>query len=232
MTYLDLTLPSAVENLALDEALLLAAEQEGGEVLRVWEWPWPTVVLGAAGRLADDVDEAACIRDNIPILRRASGGGTVLLARGCLLFTLVLHYDRAAELTQIPSSYQFILGRIAQALGVSLAGTSDLTLDSRKISGNAQQRKRRHLLHHGTLLYDFRAEQVGRYLRLPSRQPDYRRHRDHLDFLTNLPMTAMEMKARLRQAWDATESSQARPEEMVRTLVSDKYARNEWLRRR
>ena len=58
MHFLDLTLPSAAENLALDEALLLEAEcGRGGEVLRLWEWPAPAVVLGSACVLRDDVDE-------------------------------------------------------------------------------------------------------------------------------------------------------------------------------
>ena len=50
MRLLDLTLPIAAENLALDEALLLAAEESGaGEVLRLWELPSLAVVLGAGG---------------------------------------------------------------------------------------------------------------------------------------------------------------------------------------
>src|SRR6516225_1355484 len=102
MRYLDLTLPAPADNLALDEALLLAAEAgEGGEVLRLWEWPRPAVVLGTGCRLAQDVDEAACIADGVPVLRRASGGGTVLLGRGCLCYTLVLRYGRAPELAHI-----------------------------------------------------------------------------------------------------------------------------------
>ena len=51
--YLDFTLPTVEENLALDEALLLAAEERGGvPVLRVWESPVTTVVLGAV----DDIE--------------------------------------------------------------------------------------------------------------------------------------------------------------------------------
>src|SRR5438067_790620 len=74
MDFLDLTLPTLAENLALDEALLLEAEDgRGGEVLRVWEWPTPAVVLGAAGVVADDVDAAACAADGVP--RRGAAGG-------------------------------------------------------------------------------------------------------------------------------------------------------------
>src|SRR5438309_2011186 len=99
MLFLDLTLPTLEENLALDEALLLEAEQgDRGEVLRLWEWPTPAVVLGSGCRLADDVNEPACAADGIPIARRASGGGTVLLGAGCLLYSVVFSYERSPAL--------------------------------------------------------------------------------------------------------------------------------------
>ena len=68
MHFLDLTLETLAENLALDEALLWHAEAgTGGEVLRLWEWPGYAVVLGAGCRLAGDVDEEACRADS-PLL--------------------------------------------------------------------------------------------------------------------------------------------------------------------
>jgi lipoate-protein ligase A len=236
MRLLDLTLPSLAENLALDEALLLQAEDSGDEILRLWEWSQIGVVLGAGGRLADDVDSEACRRDRVPIERRSSGGGTVLLGPGCLLFSLVLAYNRAPELGEIRPSYRFILERIRDSLAsrvskLELAGTSDLARAGRKVSGNAQQRKRRHLLHHGTLLYAFDAERVSNYLRLPSRQPDYRQQRSHADFLGNLPLAAAELKRCLTQSWEALEPMAEWPVDSVRQLVTAKYSRPEWVQR-
>lgn len=237
MHLLDLTLPDAAVNLALDEALLLRAEDGGPEVLRFWEWPGPAVVLGAGGRLAEDVHEEACRADGVPILRRASGGGTVLLGPGCLLFTLVLAYDRAPELAEITPSYCYILGKLRSALApfaadVQCAGTSDLAVAGRKVSGNAQQRKRRHVLHHGSLLYAFDRSLVGRYLRQPARQPEYRRGRGHDEFLTNLPAGRDDLKAALRRVWGTGEESGVWPEELSRQLREEKYARPEWVYRR
>jgi lipoate-protein ligase A len=237
MHFLDMTLPSMAENLALDEALLLAAESgDSSEVLRVWEWPAPAVVLGSGCRLADDVDEAACAADEVPILRRSSGGGTVLLDRGCLLYTLVLHYERDPALGDIRPSYRFILGRIGQALAagtgaIEQAGISDLALAGRKLSGNAQQRKRSFLLHHGTLLYDFDLSQVPRYLREPPRQPEYRAGRAHLAFLRNLPLDGVEVKQRLRSAWGADTPLCAWPMAEVQQLTAEKYTKSEWIKR-
>jgi len=238
MHLLQLTLPTLPENLALDEALLLAAEANtSGEALRLWEWPAPAVVLGSGGRLAEEVDEGRCRTDEVPIFRRASGGGTVLLGRGCLLYSLVLAYKRAPALLEITSSYVYILGRVRDALtalepGIEKAGVSDLVLEGWKVSGNAQQRKRNFLLHHGTILYRFDLELIGRYLRQPARQPDYRRDRSHGEFVVNLPAGGNELGQRLGEHWQADTELQALPMEKVQELTLGKYTQPEWIRRR
>jgi lipoate-protein ligase A len=238
MDFLDRVCPTLAENLALEDALLL--EAEGGnaeECLRLWEWPHPAVVLGAGGRLAADVNEAACLADGVPVLRRASGGGTVLLGKGCLLYSLLLAYARAPALSEIRSSYAYIFEHLRAALedavpGIEVAGTSDLAVAGLKFSGNAQQRKRRYLLHHGTMLYGFDVELVGRYLRQPARQPEYRHHRAHAAFLMNLPLPAEEIQRRLCAAWQADTPRTTWPEEEMRQLAADKYNNPAWTRRR
>ena len=235
MRFLDCTPGTVAENLALDEALLLRGEESGQECLRLWETLAPAVVLGAGCSLAADVDEAACVADNVPILRRSTGGGTVLLGHGCLLFSLVLAFERAPELAHIGSSYRYILEKICCALDVAdlrLAGISDLAVGSRKVSGNAQQRKRTHLLHHGSLLYAYDVNLVARYLRMPARQPAYRQERPHGEFLANLPLRRDDLASRLRQAFGAEETEENCPMESVVQLVKAKYARQEWTRRR
>jgi lipoate---protein ligase len=238
VNYLERTLATAAENLALDEALLLGAEAgRAGEVLRVWEWPTPAVVLGSGCKLAEDVQEAACVRDGVPVLRRSSGGGTVLLGQGCLLFSLILRYDRAPELGEVRSSYAYILGEVARGLrdrvpGLEPAGISDLAVRGLKCAGNAQQRKRHYLLHHGTLLYAFPLETVGAYLQLPERQPEYRQGRDHEAFLCNLPISRNELITGLRHVWGADQVIHTWPADLVQQLVTDKYGSPAWTRRR
>ncbi len=167
MDLIDLTLPTLAENLAFDEVLLLEADEgAANESLRFWEWPNPAVILGAGGNLAADVDEHACIRDEVSIQRRSSGGGTVLLGPGCLLFSLILRFDLNPALKDVNASYRYILGKMAQSLAgvvhLDLSGTSDLANNHHKCSGNAQQRKRSTVLHHGTLLYQFNLSLLSR----------------------------------------------------------------------
>jgi lipoate-protein ligase A len=237
MRYLEYTCPTATENLALEEALLLHAEEcDGPEVLRLWELTEPVVVLGAGGCVSAEVCLDRCQEDGIPILRRASGGGTVLLGPGCLCFTLVLRYDRAAFLQDIRRSFAYVLERVISALApdvpLQLQG-SDLTWGDRKVSGNAQQRKRRYFLHHGTLLYAVEPAAYARYLLPPPRQPEYRRNRPHQEFVTNLPLSAAELRRRLIQTWEANEPADLQPYwPRVSALMAEKYAHRSWHLRR
>lgn len=237
---LNQTLSTVDANLAFDEAMLLAAEvggaNEGGECLRFWEWPTHAVVLGAGGSIAIDVDEAACRADGVSLHRRASGGGTVLLGRGCLLFSLVLAYTRAPELRDVRASYRWILDRVRDALRpvahLEAIGISDLAMNGRKVSGNSQQRKARYLLHHGTLLYDFDLEAFGRCLNPPEREPDYRAGRTHLDFVANLASGADELQRMLANEFEAEPGNAALSLARVPDLIEERYGKVDWVRRR
>src|SRR5208282_1201590 len=109
MKLLDLTLPSPAENLACDEALLDAAEAgDGGEMLRFWEPREHFVVVGYANKVAAEVNVAACERHGIPVLRRCSGGGTVVQLPGGLNYSLILRITEDGPTRNIAAANQFI----------------------------------------------------------------------------------------------------------------------------
>jgi lipoate-protein ligase A len=113
-----------------------------------------------------------------------------------------------------------------------LEGTSDLAVNGVKFSGNAQQRKRRYFLHHGTLLCGCDLRLVAKYLNAPERQPEYRRNRSHAEFVMNLPATTLDVKRSLIEEWRPIAENVELPMEAVRQLVEEKYGRDEWNRRR
>jgi lipoate---protein ligase len=178
---------TAGEHLAEDWQLFQQVEEGAAHYLsRLWEVHTPAVVLGRFGTAAEEVFEARCERDGVPVVRRFSGGGAVVLGPGCLNFSAVFALPRHAEFMDVSRSFKLVLGRIAAALaveGVTIEGGTDLAIGGRKVSGNAQRRGRRALIHHGTLLYDFDPMLAARYLREPGRQPGYRRRRPHHDFI-------------------------------------------------
>ena len=146
MQHLDLTLPTAAENLALDEALLEEAEAADRpvETLRLWEPRQPLVVVGRSSRPDVEVRLDVCRELDIPVLRRISGGATVVSGPGCLMYGLVLSYRLRPELRVVTAAHRWVLGTLAAALaahvpGVQCQGTSDLALGELKFSGNSAE---------------------------------------------------------------------------------------------
>ncbi len=168
---------------------VLESDPNTGETLLLWEANDPCVVLPRSGSLEKDL--LASARSELPVLRRESGGGAVLLGPGCLNYALVLSLDRRPELVDVERSYAQILGALASALPLSgaYAVGSDLVCRDRKFGGHAQRRTRGVLLHHGTLLYDSDLQRISGVLREPVRQPPYRRGRTHDRFLMNAPIS-------------------------------------------
>jgi lipoate-protein ligase A len=236
MRFLDLTLPALDANLALDEALLEAAEEGAEPILRLWEAPRLAVVLGASCRWREDVNAAACQADGVPVLRRSSGGGTVVLGPGALNAAVVLPIQSAPGLTAVDVAQRYVLERIAfrlRAMGrpVAVLGSGDLTLQHRKFAGSAQRRLRHHFLVHASILYQFPLDRISQYTHLPRRQPAYREGRAHKDFLINIDLDRTALVAALRDAWRAEGPPPAWPEARVRDLVATKFADPSWITR-
>ncbi|MFO0698810.1 MAG: lipoate--protein ligase family protein [Nitrospira sp.] len=229
---LDLTLPSAAENLALDEALLNEMDEHGGDpVLRFWESDRYFVVLGRACRLRDDVYTEACRRDNIAVLRRASGGGTVLQGPGCLSYALVLPVEWHSDLRDIRRTNRFILERIAQTLrrwepALAVREISDLAVNGFKISGNAQRRTRRALLFHGTILHDLPITLVSRYLQEPRKQPAYRTGRPHGQFLRMIDAPLQDIKQAIAATWNVRSTVADLPMTHLQNAIASVFHRS------
>ena len=244
LAFLDRTRPDPREDLALDEALLRSREDRGGPgLLRVWERPAPCVALGRANRIAANVDVTACAAAGVPVLRRGSGGGTVLLGPGALCWSLVLPVGPPEGVPgDIPAVTAAIMGRLADELrplapGVAVHGTSDLTIpgpggERRKVGGNAQRWLKSAMLHHGTLLCGFDLALIDRFLTAPERQPAYRAGRSHGDFTANLPLSRDQAVAAVRRAFGATGPEPAVPLDRMNRLMRDRYADPVWHARR
>jgi len=193
--------------------------------------------------VATEVNVAACETRNIPILRRCSGGGTVLQGPGCLNYSLILRGN--GPLANITSANRFIMEKNRAAIqsavhspqsAVEVYGYTDLAIGHPtsairhplKFSGNAQRRRKQFLLFHGTFLLDFDFRLMSDFLPMPSRQPAYRQNRTHESFLTNLPIPAISVKSALRACWNASEPMKCVPLETIASLTRDRYATIEW----
>ena len=152
---------------------------------------------------------------------------------GCLNYSLILRQDSFSS-ASVQAAFDFVLDRhrcSLQALTrqpVSVKGQSDLTLGERKFSGNAQYRKREYVLVHGTFLLHYDFSLIDRYLSMPAKQPDYRRQRNHGDFLVNLEIDPAKLRAALRLEWAAEELFSAIPGDRINRLLHERYLRAAW----
>src|SRR3989338_48226 len=236
MKLLDLTLPTPEHNLAREEALIHWREEVGYEdvILRFWVPMVHFAVLGYSGKVTSELNLISCQDLCVPVLRRCSGGGTVLQGPGCLNYALILRIPDREALKGITETNAFIMQRLKNALepilgpGIEIQGFSDLVLGRLKFSGNAQYRKRRFLLFHGTFLLGLDISLMDKLLPVPSKQPPYRQDRSHGDFLTNLNLPARAIKQTLKRAWHATEELKELPLDRIERLVKERYAKEEW----
>jgi lipoate-protein ligase A len=234
MKLLELSYPSPALNLAADEALLDWAEADASvEVLRFWESPTHFVVVGYGNSIAKEANVEECKRLEIPIFRRCSGGGTVVQGPGCLNYSVILQVSSSTELQSITDTNCYVMRKqrdaLAKVLGreVKIRGTTDLTVGGLKFSGNAQRRKRQAILFHGAFLLDFELGLIERTLRMPSREPDYRKGRSHGEFVKNIELRRAQVIEALRQEWNANEPISLIPPDFTDPLRA-KYESVEW----
>lgn len=235
----DVTLVDLAADLALDEALLIEIEERGeGGCLRFWERPEFAVVLGASGRIDDDVRRDACLRDNVAIARRSSGGGTVLIGPGALNATIVLPVNASSELRAVDTAQRYVLSRHAAALGrlglaIEVSGSGDLTIAGRKCSGSAQRRLKATVMIHATILCrSFPINLVNTYLCEPKRRPSYRGERSHDEFLTRTPLDRGEIVSALIDEWSEIEAFDfAAALGRIDALVASKFGDPAWVER-
>ncbi|MCD0461950.1 lipoate--protein ligase family protein [Roseiconus lacunae] len=221
--------------LAIDEAALSMAEVgEIGTTFRTWELSSPTVILGRSSKIELETDREFCRRRGIGIYRRCSGGAAIVAGPGCLMYNVIVSLDEHPEASKIDRAHQLVMSRVLEAVKKQLPaarkqGICDLTEGDRKFSGNALRISRRHLLYHGTLLYDVDLEVLQRCLAFAPRQPDYRDGRDHGAFVTNVPLDPTLLRKDLAGEFGVDGQIDAR--DLIPAadkLIEQRYGREAW----
>lgn len=200
-------------NLAIEESIALNF-LESGYIggLRFWTNS-DAIVLGISNYISQNVHPTTIskFKEEFPhifisgskpyagvqVARRVSGGGTVFHNPKNLNFSIFVSIEHKLELYPVKNSYCVLLGLVCKALSkqsiyAQCLGSSDISIEisgnTKKISGNAQFRKKNCLVHHGTLLLDPSIlTDISMHLVHPPDEPEYRQKRSHSDFVTTLP---------------------------------------------
>lgn len=154
----------------------------------------PTIVLGLSGKVPELVNVERVKQDNIPMVRRYTGGGTVIVDKDTIFTALIMNandaktqpYPREIMNWSDKYVYQRVFGDIITERGIQFAlREHDYVLNDVKCGGNAQTITKDRWTHHTSFLWDFSVNNMN-YLALPKKRPQYRGDRDHKEFLTKL----------------------------------------------
>lgn len=145
-------------NLAMEEYVLMNLTQLD-DVFFLWQ-DEPTVVVGKNQNTIEEINRSYIKEQDVNVVRRLSGGGAVYHDLGNLNFTFIVNEEHKNSF-----DFQKFTRPVIEALdtiGIKAEnnGRNDITIEGRKFSGNAQYRYHNRLLHHGTLLFDSRLEDM------------------------------------------------------------------------
>lgn len=164
----------------------------------------PAIVMGISGDPQQLICSHSFHLSPLPLIRRFSGGGTVVVDDSTLFITFICQSD-ALPFPSFPTPLMEWTATLYDPLfspGTFALLEHDYTLNGRKWGGNAQSIVRGRWLHHSSLLWDYSPHRMS-LLRLPPRMPTYRAGRPHADFLCRLqehwPNPAEFQKALLHQ---------------------------------
>ena len=188
--------------LVLEEALLRNSKESWCVINDGVEKPH--VVMGVSGVAEELLDIPRVKREWVPVLRRFSGGGTVVLDEGSIMSSLIFAeghvrglplYPRpimnwtaglyAAALKQTQSKIPATDRPTGQVSGEFVLNEQDYAYSDRKFGGNAQSIVKGRWLHHTSFLWTYDPQRMA-LLTTPRKQPAYRSNRGHSDFLVTL----------------------------------------------
>lgn len=238
-------------NMALDEALLEGVSSGASlPVLRFFGWKPPAVSLGYFQGLEEEVDLEACRCRGVDVVRRISGGGAVF-HHAEITYSLIMPLKDPRAGSSVSDSYRVLCAGVTAGLGrlgvgAVFAPINDILAGGRKISGNAQTRRKGCLLQHGTVLLDLDPELMFSLLKVPQEKlkgkliEDIRQRVTSLQELLGRPVSYEEGSAALAEGFrealslDYAGDAGPSPEEEARALflAETKFASLEWLRRR
>ncbi|CAK7327965.1 unnamed protein product [Dovyalis caffra] len=149
----------------------------------------PAIVMGMSGKPSELLELESVLRDEVPVIRRFTGGGTVIVDQGTIFVTLICNKDDVPGVQPYPRSIMswsgLLYSQVFPGIGDFQLHENDYVFGDRKFGGNAQSITKNRWIHHTSFLWDYEDRNMA-YLKLPARAPEYRMERDHNEFICRM----------------------------------------------
>ncbi len=124
----------------------------------------PTLMIGRFQNTVQEINQQFASDNNIDVIRRNSGGGTVYTDADCWQFSFIT-WKKAGQVKDFRDFTKPVIDAL-KSLGIpaEFHGRNDLHCNGKKFSGNAQFGMKDRFLHHGTILFDTNLENLVRSL--------------------------------------------------------------------
>lgn len=182
--WLELKNVPIFEQLQLEEALL---RTDNRNVCIINKGSRRTIVMGLSGEPEKLLHLASVTKDQIPVVKRFSGGGTVIVDEETLFISFLFNHN-ALDLAPFPEPllrWSAELYQKSWKIPKFSLQAQDYTIGEKKCGGNAQYLQKDRWLHHTSFLWDYQEENMD-YLLIPPKRPAYRQDREHKEFLCRL----------------------------------------------
>ena len=166
-----------------------------------------SIVLGISGKPELLINPQTISHQKIPLIRRYSGGGTVIVDHNTCFVTWICNADTITVKTfpqPVAQWTEAFYKPLFNGIDFKLI-ENDYVIGNRKCGGNAQYFAKNRWVHHTTFLWDFDEENMN-HLLVPAKVPGYRHSRSHSDFLCTLKDHFPEQKAFLELIKDQLSS--------------------------
>lgn len=172
------------EQLKLEEALL---RLDTRNFCIINEGSPPAIVMGISGKAEELIDKDKLSRTPIPVIKRFSGGGTVVVDHETLFISFLCQKELHDFAPYPEPIMRWTEGIYREALNLPdfHLRENDYVIGARKCGGNAQYLRKERWLHHTTFLWNYNKGLMDLLLH-PKKTPKYREQRAHEAFLTCL----------------------------------------------
>lgn len=177
-----------IETLAYNLPDIQLLEKEANQY-SIWIPDKVYIVLGASNNVADALFTENVTADRVLVLKRPTGGQTVVLSPQTIVLAATMTDKNNVKPKEFFNKINGLIIKSIEADGVTgltLSGISDIAIDGKKILGSSMYKRKDTLFYHAVLNFAVPASLIERYLRHPSKEPDYRAGRSHSEFVTSL----------------------------------------------